>query len=165
MPNKKNKYKTLIHSELFHKDGSPHLAVTVIAESIKDRHSVYDDIAGILENANEDSHDHIIDYMSKLVNKFNQNLIYILQGEHALRGWLFYKENDEILSRKINIDSSNNINYNIWIEISSSPWNPVDFLLDGDYFDSSAESPLMEEIRETLEGINDKLSILCERKR
>lgn len=160
MSSKNNiKYKSLINTEIFHKDGSPHIALTAIIDSIENRHSEYNDVAGIIENNNQE--ECASDYMIELVNKFDQSLIYILQMEHSLQGWLYYKENNKVLNRKVNVYTSNYVNYDIWLESTSSLWNPVDFLLEEPYFDPNIEDSLEEDIKNALRDINDKLSFLC----
>lgn len=132
-------YKTLISTDTFASaENLPHLILTATDRSssfnevnLQSRDNKYNDLAGVLvlKKDNLLSNDDVAS-MKNIVSLVNKNLVFLISAEY-LSGWLFYKDSDEIQYKQIKAHTSNDVNFDVWLESQNSLWNPVDFLLEG----------------------------------
>lgn len=156
--------RLLIGTETFHKAGAPHMVATVIEGSdYLDREMQYKDVVGYckyeIEELNLEAYH---EEMKNSVKSLNKNLVFILKRDNKLLGWLYYKNQDSIEFREIQVFTTNDVNYDLWLDPESSFWNPVDFLLEAEYF----EHPMIEEepedsiLDEKIDALTAKIEVL-----
>lgn len=156
-------FKALIASDTFHKDGSPHLMATVIeCEDIGEREEKYKDIIGFYTFIPKAKgiNKKIINYMNGWTEMLGKSTICLLKTNEELSGWLF-EYGEFINHRKIQVFTSNDINYDIWLDPDINFWNPVDFLLDAEYYTPMDEDYVDEKfkkIEESLKFLDNKMS-------
>lgn len=151
--------KTLIGTDTFHKEGSPHLMVTVIeCDNINDREDKYKDVVGFYNYiSGEDSiNDETIKVMDDWTDILKKNIIFLLKNDKKLSGWLF-EYSEEISYREIEVFTLNDINYDIWLDPETNFWNPVDFLLEAEYYTPNIDEEFNDNIDERLQHIENSI--------
>jgi len=125
-------YDVLIGTESFYSEGSAHLTTTAITilcpYSREDR---YKDVVGFKTtqlNAITNSDQ----FMTTRINRLNKNLVLVEHNEQRLAAKIFYKTAEEKIQNKIvHVNTSNDINFDIWLKPEECFWNPIDVLLEG----------------------------------
>lgn len=158
----KNNSKALITTDTYHKDGAPHLMVTAIDCNVNDREEKYNDIAGFIKykpKANDITKKDIQE-MDDWADILNKNIIFLLRTNKKLSGWLFEYGKD-ITYREIQVYTVNDVNYDIWLDPDINFWNPVDFLLEAEYYGPMLDQETDEKLTNIQNGItqlSDKIS-------
>jgi len=161
----------LITSDILQKDGSPHLVVTSIGyatqknpgavefdyDSVYSREDNYSDVAGFYHTHPSglnrmSSID--IETMTQWVQCLGKSLVCIIETDQHINGWLFSRDEitNEIIHREVSVETSNDVQYDLWINSDGEPiFNPVDFLVDGLFSDEDEEMPsIFDEISNKL---------------
>lgn len=157
--------RLLIGTETFHKAGAPHMVATVIEGSnLLDREAQYKDVVGYCKYEHEEIDiEAYHEDMKNSVSALNKNLVFVLKRDDKLLGWLYYRNQDKVEFREIQIFTSNDVNYDLWLDPETSFWNPVDFLLEAEYFDRSLADEYSEEeslLEEKLDALVAKVEVL-----
>lgn len=150
-----NDFKILINTDTFYKEGSPHLVATVIGDNdVNNREDVYKDVIGFYKKIPHmyDIDNSTIKEMDDWADILKKNIIILIENDSKLIGWLF-EFGEDISYREIQASSLNDINYDIWLDPDANFWNPVDFLLEEEYY-----TPVNYEG----DNINDKLKCIEE---
>jgi len=154
--------KVLVGTDTFHKEGSPHLMVTMVdCDSVSDREDKYKDVIGFYDyTPGKDGIDNeTIKIMDDWADILKKNIIFLLKNDKKLSGWLF-EYSDEISYREIQAFTLNDVNYDIWLDPDTNFWNPVDFLLEAEYYTPSADEEFDNNINEKLKHIEDSITQL-----
>jgi len=156
----------LIATETSHRSGTPHIVVSKSICSAEARELKYKDVVGFLVSKRDVGEKADVDeFMKKQVLQFKKNLICVIENDSGATASMHYRSNDNVLAREVQVYTNNDVNYDIWLDAESSFWNPVDFLLDGEYFEphpmeiAGVESPALNE---NLELISEQLVELKE---
>lgn len=147
---------------MFNREGAPHLIVTGIDpgtqgnpvavafdyQSVYDREDTYRDVAGFYHthpsgmNAMSSVD---IETMTQWVNCLGKNLVCLIETEQRINGWLFTKDKTtgKVTYQEINVDTPNDVHYDLWISSSGTFWSAVDFLTDGEFedYDDDDDTP------------------------
>lgn len=120
------------------------------------REDEYKDFSGIyhssLGNISEPS-SHVVELMSQWVKCLGKSLVYIYEFGGVIKAWMFSKSTMlSIVHHELRAKTSNDINYDLWIEREDSYFNPVDFLTEGEF--------LYDEDVGALDSIDDRLAII-----
>lgn len=144
------KYKLLISTEAKYKNGIPHILVTGIDhctqnlssevnfnyETVCNREDTYHDVIGFYYTSQYSNIDDFnIQTMIQWVKYLGKNLICVVETTDSLIGWIFEEKEFNISMTEININTINDVNYDIWFDSNSNFWNPTDFLMDGERLD------------------------------
>jgi len=161
-------FKILIGTDTFHKEGSPHLVVTAIEDdNVSEREDKYNDVIGFYTYVPdaEDIDDRYIQEMDDWADILKKNIIFLLQTNKKLSGWLF-EYSDDITYREVQAFTMNDINYDIWLDPETNFWNPVDFLLEAEYYESEIDEhgfgEKIKNIEENIKRIETKMSELSD---
>ena len=134
--------KILIGTDTFHKKGSPHLMVTaIICDDIHKREDKYKDVVGFYKYCSgsiEDIDNSFIKDMDDWTDILKKNILCLIENEDKINGWLFKHQEGEISYQEVQIYTLNDVNYDVWLDPDTSFWNPVDFLLEAEYFSNPA---------------------------
>ena len=163
-----DEFKILVGTDTFHKEGSPHLVVTAIEDNdVNAREDKYNDVVGFYkcipdaENI-DDKHIREMDDWADILRK---NIIFLLKTDKKLNGWLF-EYSEDISYREVQAFTINDINYDIWLDPETNFWNPVDFLLEAEYYDSEVDEygfgEKIKNIEKNIDQINTKISELTD---
>lgn len=149
-------FSLLIGTETFHKVGTPHIMATITSGQALKREEEYKDVVGFYrcddKKVNIKSfHKHMISWVEKL----NKNMVLVFKQNKKSQGWLYFRNNNTIDFRKVQVYSNNDINYDIWLDPETNFWNPVDFLLEAEYFEQPATEAAEHKI------INEKIDALA----
>ena len=156
--------KVLIGTDTSHKDGSPHIMVTaIVCSDINARESKYNDVVGFYKYLpdNEELEESVINDMDDWADILKKNIICIIENKEKIDAWVFEYKKGEISYQEAQAFTLNDVNYDVWLDPESSFWNPVDFLLEGEYFyspvenDNSAVDNKFELIIEKIEALSD----------
>lgn len=143
-------WKTLIHTEAFYDEDSPHLLLTAIEENSYDRERGYGDVVGIFI-VGADLNDFVKLSLNYYVEQLEKNIILIIETpeeENQLEAWAFDKET--LKPTKMKVCTTNDVNYDIWLE-EESFWDPSDFI----FADEAARNT--KSIESRLDGIEEKV--------
>jgi hypothetical protein len=83
-----------------------------------------------------------------------KNIIFLIKNDKKLSGWLF-EYSEDISYREIQAFTLNDVNYDIWLDPETSFWNPVDFLLEAEYYTPAdfGDADVDERLKHIEEGI------------
>jgi JAB domain-containing protein similar to deubiquitination enzymes len=178
--------KMLISTDAFHKEGTPHVTVTAIDfytqknpvavefdyAKVYGREDKYHDIVGFYHThpsgMNRMSQTDV-NTMVQWVKCLGKTLLCLIETDQKVNGWLFTKDDKgEVTYRDVQINTANDVNYDVWLDASVSFWNPADFLLEGEYFGHQHGAPdsaedgedVIENMMEKMETIEKKVDIL-----
>ena len=163
--------KVLIGTETSYKKGVPHALVTGIdsctqkrAASVEfdykkvfDREDTYKDIVGFYHThpsgLNQMSQTDI-DTMKQWVGCLGKSLVCVIETAEQINGWVFAKEtNGGISVKEVQVTTNNDVNYDVWFDSKAPFWDPVDFLLEGEYY--AAEEAELTELSSKLDTLID----------
>jgi hypothetical protein len=167
-----NNFKVLVGTDTFHKEGSPHLVATLIeCDSVSDREDKYNDVVGFYREIPdaENIDNAAIKEMDDWADILKKNIIFLVKSDKKLGGWLFEYSKD-ISYREIQAFTLNDVNYDIWLDPETNFWNPVDFLLEAEYYtpDVNHEDGIFDKLKnieESITQINTKISDLTDNMR
>lgn len=148
--------RILIGTDTFHKKGSPHLMVTAIdCDDINSRENKYNDVVGFYKySPNMDElDDSIVKDMDDWADILKKNILCLVGTDSGIKGWLF-KNQDEVSYQEIQVYTLNDVNYDVWLDPDTSFWNPVDFLLEAEYY----SHPMMTE--DEMPNLDDKFDMI-----
>jgi hypothetical protein len=167
-------YKMLVSTEAAYKDGTPHVLVTGIDactqkqaasvefdyQKVYDREDTYHDVVGFFHThpSGMNSMSSIdIETMKQWVKCLGKDLMCVIQTEEEINGWLFVKgDNGTITCKDIQVNTGNDVNYDIWFEEMSGFWNPTDFLLNGEYYSKELEEDkIFDDILDVLKEVKE----------
>lgn len=176
------KFRPLVYTDTFAMGTLPHLILTALdslesfdTEAFINRNNKHKDFTGVIAYK-EEIHlsETDISEMNELTKELGKNLVYLVSGEYT-GGWLFYETQGDIVHRKVQVHTTNQVNFDVWLEAQNSLWNPVDFLLDGgtqapiflpDMPDMEEEFPefeILEELRESMSSVEEKLNLVLDK--
>lgn len=153
----------LIGTETYHKAGAPHMVATLALNSHAiNREEEYKDVVGFFKEDKDVFPESLHDGMKDWVRTLNKNMVFVLKQEKRLMGWLYFKNNDQVDFREIQVYTNNDINYDLWLDPESSFWNPVDFLLEAEYFEHPIveENPVPSELDTKVDALSKKVETL-----
>jgi len=172
--------KMLVSTDAFHKDGTPHVMVSSVDfytqenpvavefdyDRVFKREDKYHDVVGFYHThpsgLNRMSQIDI-ETMNQWVRCLGKSLICVIETEEKINGWLFSKDGDKISYREVHVSSTNDVNYDIWLDAESPFWNPADFLLEGEYLaveGQPSEEDVIEIMMEKLDVLDQKIERL-----
>ena len=167
-------YKMLINTESSYKDGTPHVMLTGTDyctqhkvgevsfdyQKVYDREDTYHDVMGFYHThppGRTGMRSIDIETMTQWVKCLGKSLVCLIETDDSLNGWMFVKDEKAasgVSTKELSVNTFNDVNYDIWMESSSSFWHPADFLLNGERFEEGYDEEDEDEATELmLEGI------------
>lgn len=175
-------YKMLVSYELYNKDGAPHLtvlstnpgtqknpaAVSFDYQSVWDREDNHHDVAGFyhthpsgMNNMSQTD----IETMTQWVNCLGKSLVCIIETEQQLNGWYFSKSDiGKVTWKEILVATTNNLAYDVWMEPQQEVFfNPVDFIMDGDFDDDMNDEPdFFQSFEDRMKAMEEKVDAVLD---
>jgi len=161
--------KILIGTETYHRNNAQHMLATAINfytqkqiasvefdyASVFEREDKYKDVVGFFHthpSGCTSMSQTDIDTMVQWVKCLGKALLCIIECDKQLYAWIFYKNEDKILNKEIKATTTNDTNYNIWLEASPNFWNSADFLLSE--IEEVSEVELLSEMCDRLDNLD-----------
>ena len=96
-----------------------------------------------------------VETMKQWVKCLGKSLVCAIETDETLNAWMFVKDDSGGISIKdIQINTGNDVNYDVWFDSAISFWHPADFLLNGEHY--------IEESVKTSEESGEVMQILAE---
>lgn len=165
-------YRTLINTNTSYDDvGAPHVMVTAIDhdtqknpglvefdyKNVFKREDDYSDVAGFYHThpsgANYMSQTDI-DTMKQWVHCLGKSLVCLIETEEQLNGWVFAKNENIVNSHQIQAITSNDVNYDLWLDKTSGFWSPNDLLDEEDLIEQAVhEGEMIVEMHQKIKNL------------